>query len=69
MLEVKVESIDLEDLNGDVLFKIAQQIFKGNPKERQAEQIKSTLEKSPSLEQMKEDLDVYNKIAKFFQKK
>ena len=43
MLEVKVESIDLEDLNGDVLFKIAQQIFKGNPKEIQAEQIKSTL--------------------------
>ena len=69
MLEVKVESIDLEDLNGDVLFKIAQQIFKGNPKEKQAKAIKETLEKAPTIEQMKEDLEMYRKIADTLVKK
>lgn len=69
MLEVKVESIDLEDLNGDVLFKIAQQIFKGNPKERQANSIKETLKKAPTLEDMKKDLEMHNKIASTLLKK
>lgn len=63
MIEVKIESIDKEDLNTDVLFEIANEIFKGNPKEKQAKEIKETLEKAPSLEQMKEDLEMYRKIA------
>ena len=63
MIEVKIESIDKEDLNTDVLFEIANEIFKGNPKEKQAKAIKETLEKAPSLEQMKEDLEMYRKIA------
>ena len=63
MIEVKIESIDKEDLNTDVLFEIANDIFKGNPKEKQAKAIKETLEKAPSLEQMKEDLEMYRKIA------
>ena len=40
MIEVKIESIDKEDLNTDVLFEIANEIFKGNPKEKQAKEIK-----------------------------
>lgn len=63
MIEVKIESINKEDLNTDVLFEIANEIFKGNPKEKQAKEIKETLEKAPSLEQMKEDLEMYRKIA------
>lgn len=63
MIEVKIESINKEDLNTDVLFEIAKEIFKGNPKEKQANEIKETLEKSPTLEQMKEDLETYRKIA------
>ena len=63
MIEVKIESIDKEDLNTDVLFEIANEIFKGNPKEKQAKAIKETLEKAPTLEQMKEDLEMYRKIA------
>ena len=63
MIEVKIESINKEDLNTDVLFEIANEIFKGNPKEKQAKAIKETLEKAPSLEQMKEDLEMYRKIA------
>ena len=63
MIEVKIESINKEDLNTDVLFEIANEIFKGNPKEKQAKTIKETLEKAPSLEQMKEDLEMYRKIA------
>lgn len=63
MIEVKIESINKEDLNTDVLFEIANEIFKGNPKEKQAKEIKETLEKAPSLEQMKEDLEMYKKIA------
>ncbi len=63
MIEVKIESINKEDLNTDVLFEIANEIFKGNPKEKQAKEIKETLEKAPSLEQMKEDLEIYRKIA------
>lgn len=63
MIEVKIESINKEDLNTDVLFEIANEIFKGNPKEKQAKAIKETLEKAPSLEQMKEDLEIYRKIA------
>ena len=63
MIEVKIESIDKEDLNTDVLFEIANEIFKGNPKEKQAKAIKETLEKAPTLEQMKEDLEIYRKIA------
>ena len=55
MIEVKIESINKEDLNTDVLFEIANEIFKGNPKEKQAKAIKETLEKAPTLEQMKED--------------
>ena len=69
MIEVKIESINKEDLNTDVLFEIANEIFKGNPKEKQAKAIKETLEKAPTLEQMKEDLDVYNKIAKVLSEK
>ena len=63
MIEVKIESINKEDLNTDVLFEITNEIFKGNPKEKQAKEIKETLEKAPSLEQMKEDLEMYRKIA------
>ena len=63
MIEVKIESINKEDLNTDVLFEIANEIFKGNPKEKQATAIKETLEKAPTLEQMKEDLEMYRKIA------
>lgn len=63
MIEVKIESINKEDLNTDVLFEIANEIFKGNPKEKQAKAIKETLEKAPTLEQMKEDLEMYRKIA------
>ena len=63
MIEVKIESINKEDLNTDVLFEIANEIFKGNPKEKQAKAIKETLEKAPTLEQMKEDLEIYRKIA------
>lgn len=69
MIEVKIESIDKEDLNTDVLFEIANEIFKGNPKEKQAKEIKETLEKAPSLEQMKEDLEMYRKIADTLVKK
>ena len=69
MIEVKIESIDKEDLNTDVLFEIANEIFKGNPKEKQAKAIKETLEKAPSLEQMKEDLEMYRKIADTLVKK
>ena len=43
MIEVKIESINKEDLNTDVLFEIANEIFKGNPKEKQAKAIKETL--------------------------
>ena len=63
MIEVKIESINKEDLNTDVLFEIANEIFKGNPKEKQAKAIKETLEKAPTIEQMKEDLEMYRKIA------
>ena len=63
MIEVKIESVNKEDLNTDVLFEIAKEIFKGNPKEKQANEIKETLEKAPTLEQMKEDLETYRKIA------
>ena len=69
MIEVKIESINKEDLNTDVLFEIANEIFKGNPKEKQAKAIKETLEKAPTLEQMKEDLEMYRKIADTLVKK
>ena len=69
MIEVKIESINKEDLNTDVLFEIANEIFKGNPKEKQAKAIKETLEKAPTLEQMKEDLEMHRKIADTLVKK
>ena len=46
MIEVKIEAINKEDLNVDVLYEIANEIFKGNPKEKQANSIKETLKKA-----------------------
>ena len=69
MIEVKIEAINKEDLNVDVLCEIANEIFKGNPKERQANSIKETLKKSPSLEDMKKDLEMHNKMASVLLKK
>ena len=69
MIEVKIESINKDDLNVDVLLEIANEIFKGNPKEKQANSIKETLKKAPTLEDMKKDLEIYNKIASILTKK
>lgn len=54
-------------LNTDVLQTIAQGLLKGNPKK--AQNIKETLEKSPSIEEMKEELEKYNELAKILSKK
>lgn len=69
MIEVKIESINKEDLSVDILYEIANRIFKDNPKEKQANSIKETLKKSPSLEDMKKDLEMFNKIASTLAKK
>ena len=69
MIEVKIEAINKEDLNVDVLYEIANEIFKGNPKERQANSIKETLKKAPTLEDMKKDLEIHNKIVSTLAKK
>ena len=69
MIEVKIESINKEDLNVDVLLEIANEIFKGNPKEKQANSIKETLKKAPTLEDMKKDLEIHNKIVSTLTKK
>ena len=69
MIEVKIESINKEDLSVDILYEIANRIFKDNPKEKQANSIKETLKKSPSLEDMKKDLEMFNKIASTLSKK
>lgn len=69
MIEVKIESINKEDLNVDVLLEIANEIFKGNPKEKQANSIKETLKKAPTLEDMKKDLEIHNKIVSTLAKK
>ena len=69
MIEVKIEAINKEDLNVDVLYEIANEIFKGNPKEKQANSIKETLKKAPTLEDMKKDLEIHNKIVSTLTKK
>ena len=69
MIEVTIESTNKEDLNVDVLLEIANEIFKGNPKEKQANSIKETLKKAPTLEDMKKDLEMHNKIVNTLTKK
>ena len=51
----------------DVLQTIAQGLLKGNPKK--TETIKETLEKSPSIEEMKKELKKYNELAETLLKK
>ena len=60
MVEVKLKTVDI---NKDILFEIAQEIFKGEPKAKQAKQIKEVLEKAPSIEKMREELELYKRIA------
>ncbi len=60
---IEIMTVDLEQLTPDVLQAVANQIFQGEPKPKQKEKIEETLHKAPTLEQMKHDLEMYNKIA------
>ena len=66
MVEVKLKTVDI---NKDILFEIAQEIFKGEPKAKQAKQIKEVLEKAPSIEKMREELELYKRIAETISEK
>ena len=69
MVGVKIESINKEGLNlEDILSEIAKEMNKGILKKEQIGTRRGKIEKSPSLEDMKKDLELYNKMVSLLSK-